>query len=48
MTAEGEARLDRRIDNLWAIVVTLIEHTGMPESERAAFWKEVEELLGND
>lgn len=41
-------RLDRRIDNLWAIVVTLIEHTGMPESERAAFWKEVEELLGND
>ena len=44
MQKNVEARLDGRADKLWGVVITLIGR--IPESERPAFWKEVEELVG--
>ena len=44
MQQSSDARLDRRIDNLWAVTITLIGR--IPKGELPAFWKEVEELVG--
>ena len=37
-------RLSSRIDAQWCVLTTLVSR--IPEAERAAFWKEVEALLG--